>query len=266
MLFRSFVRPRFVTAAMREGEVVQEFPTETIREQICSPSALNKIQTMLSMVVSDGLGKKAGNPTFPVAGKTGTAQISQGAGGYKSGITHYLISFCGYFPANNPKYSCIVAIQKSGLPASGGGQCGPVFSEISQAIMAKATNSIQYAEAAVDTVNHKLPLVKKGKLSSADYVLGELNVARTTKEKVSSNDMWGVANIEQGQVHLNRIEVAENLVPNVVGMGAKDALYLLESRGLKVRLNGVGKVVSQSVSSGQKISKGATVMLTLRHV
>ena len=107
------MRPRFVSKVMKNGETIMEFPPEVMRQQIAKEKSIKELQTILEQVVSVGLGKKAGSPNFKVAGKTGTAQISKGAGGYKSGGTSYLISFAGYFPADAPRYSCIVCIQKS---------------------------------------------------------------------------------------------------------------------------------------------------------
>lgn len=132
------MRPRFVTKVVKDGETIMEFPPEVLHEHIAKEQSIKKMQTILEQVVSIGLGKKAGSPNFLVAGKTGTAQMSKGAGGYKSGGVNYLLSFAGYFPADNPRYSCIVCIQKSGLPASGGGMSGKVFHEISEGIMAQS--------------------------------------------------------------------------------------------------------------------------------
>ena len=102
------MRPRFVKKVTKNGEIVKNFEPEVLKEKICKEKTLKEMQTILEHVVSQGLGKKAGSKSFKVAGKTGTAQVSQGAGGYKTGVTHYLLSFCGYFPADNPMYSCIV--------------------------------------------------------------------------------------------------------------------------------------------------------------
>ena len=131
------MRPRFVKEVVKNGQVLMDFPPEAVKghEQICKTKTLKEIQTILEHVVSQGLGKKAGSSSFKVAGKTGTAQMSKGAAGYKSGTTDYLLSFAGYFPADAPRYSCIVCIQKSGLPASGGGMSGVVFHHIAEGIM-----------------------------------------------------------------------------------------------------------------------------------
>lgn len=105
------VKPKFVKAIARDGDIVEEFETEVVNPKICSDTTLMYIREILKKVVSEGLAKQAGSKQFSVSGKTGTAQISQGKAGYKSGKTKYLVSFCGYFPSENPKYSCIVSIE-----------------------------------------------------------------------------------------------------------------------------------------------------------
>lgn len=136
------------------------------------------MQTILEHVVSQGLGKKAGSKMFKVAGKTGTAQVSKGAAGYKSGVVDYWLSFAGYFPADNPKYSCIVCIQKSGLPASGGGMSGVVFHHIAEGVMAR--NLKLSVDDACDTNSVVIPDVKSGNIAAADFVLGRLGVRKTS--------------------------------------------------------------------------------------
>ena len=129
--------PRFVKKVMKNGEVIAEYAPQVIKEQIAKPQTVKTMQTVLEHVVSQGLGRKAGSKKFKVAGKTGTAQISQGAGGYKRGRVSYLLSFAGFFPADAPRYSCIVTIKKTGLPASGGGMSGVVFHNIAEGLMAR---------------------------------------------------------------------------------------------------------------------------------
>ena len=147
------VKPRFVKEIQKDGITVKEFPVEVVKEQICSPHTLRDIRTILEMVVNHpkGLGRRAGCKQFKVSGKTGTAQVADEKGSYHNGLARYMVSFCGYFPSEAPKYSCIVCIKKSGLPASGGGQCGPVFSEIAQAVMAKGV--FRPAESAADSTS-----------------------------------------------------------------------------------------------------------------
>lgn len=259
------MRPRFVKRIVKDGETVMDFPPEVLISQICKPSTLEKIQVILEHVVSQGLGKKAGSPLFKVAGKTGTAQISQGVGGYKNGTMNYLLSFAGYFPADNPRYSCIVCIQKSGLPASGGGMCGPVFSRIAEGIMAE---SLKYdVHDARDASSVMVPDVKSGNLLAADYVLTHLGIKTGNGwggSYATGNPIWGKAERRQSDVILKKEPIYnKRYVPDVQGMGARDAVFMMESRGLRVKLNGRGHVVEQSMPAGQLIRKGSICELRL---
>ena len=253
------VRPKFVRALLRDGEVIQEYPTEVINPKICSDSTLSQIRVILRRVVSHGLAKPAGNPEFSVSGKTGTAQISKGKGGYKSGRVNYLVSFCGYFPSEAPKYSCIVSIQKPGLPASGGLMAGGVFGKIAKQVFAQ---DLRFdLSAAVDSTSCPIPDVKAGELEDTREVLAALDIP---VEAEDTPDAWGVQQPDTTAVVLHEREPKPGLMPNVVGMGAKDAVYLLENAGLKVHLSGIGRVRRQSLPPGSRIVRGRTVALTLK--
>ena len=253
------VRPKFVRALLRDGEVIQEYPTEVINPKICSDSTLSQIRVILRRVVSHGLAKPAGNPEFSVSGKTGTAQISKGKEGYKSGRVNYLVSFCGYFPSEAPKYSCIVSIQKPGLPASGGLMAGSVFGKIAKQVFAQ---DLRFdLSAAVDSTSCPIPDVKAGELEDTREVLAALDIPVETE---GTPDAWGVQQPDTTAVVLHEREPKPGLMPNVVGMGAKDAVYLLENAGLKVHLSGIGRVRRQSLPPGSRIVRGRTVALTLK--
>lgn len=260
------VAPRFVKEVVVDGVVKQEFPVRVIKEQIAKPSTVRTIQTILRHVVSQGLGKKAGSQSFQVSGKTGTAQISQGAGGYKSGTVHYLLSFAGYFPSDNPRYSCIVCIQKSGLPASGGGMSGVVFHHISEGIMAQSLKlSVVDAK---DSTSVLLPEVKNGNLLAADYVLTKLGIRTDNGWNgiyAEGNPVWGTSHLTKQGIEMEKVKhYGKSHVPDVKGMGARDAVFMLESRGLKVIINGRGKVVEQSLAPGHFIKHGETCMLRMK--
>ena len=235
------MRPRFVKKVVKNGETIKEFEPQVIKERIARPEALKTLQTILEHVVSQGLGRKAGSQLFKVAGKTGTAQVSQGKSGYKSGVVQYWLSFAGYFPADNPRYSCIVCIKKSGLPASGGGMSGVVFHHIAEGVMAR------HLKLSVDDAHDEnslvIPDVKNGDATTANYILGKLGVDKRVNH---SSKVYG-----------------ENVAPDVIGMGAKDAVYQMESRGLKVRVQGRGKVKSQSYPAGKAIVKGSECVLVM---
>ena len=212
------VRPRFVKAEMENGRVVREFPVEVIKEKICSPHTLRDIQMILERVVSKGLGKKAGNKRFKVSGKTGTAQVAEN-GSYASHA--YMVSFCGYFPSDAPKYSCIVCIHKRGLPASGGGQCGPVFSEISQMVMNQG-------------------------------------VYRDPREAADSTSIFTPT------LCRDTVSIKNGIVPDLSGMGARDAVNALRKAGMNARLRGTGAVYEQSLPAGTRVSKGKTITINLK--
>ena len=255
------VKPKFVKSIVKDGEVVEEIPTEVLNPAIASPKTIEQIQTILEKVVSIGLGKPAGSKQFHVSGKTGTAQVSQGKGGYKSGRMQYLVSFCGYFPSEEPKYSCIVAIQKSGLPASGGLMAGSVFSKIAERVYAKHL-ALDLKEAK-DSTSILIPDVKNGDIAAAYYVLDAIDVQTTGFDEDSEKPVWGNASHNPNNVILSQKEINDMKVPNVVGMGAKDAVYLLESMGLRVQITGIGKVKSQSIPAGNTLHKGRTIQLRL---
>lgn len=256
------VRPKLVKAALSDGEVVHSYPTEVIRPKICSDRTLSQIREILAKVVSQGLAKPAGSKQFAVAGKTGTAQISQGAGGYKTGRTRYLVSFCGYFPAEAPRYSMIVSIQKPGLPASGGLMAGSVFSRIAERVYARRLYS--ELDAAIDSTACPIPDVKRGDLMEAQRVLDELDVPN---RGVRRGNHWGSYTPEEdGKLAAQADEqqpASGGTVPRVVGMGAKDALYLLQRQGLTVSLQGVGSVKRQSVPPGSTARRGQRIELLL---
>ena len=255
------VKPKFVESIVKDGQIVEEIPTEVLNPAIASPKTIEQIQTILEKVVSIGLGKPAGSKQFHVSGKTGTAQVSQGACGYKSGKMRYLVSFCGYFPSEAPKYSCIVAIQKSGLPASGGLMAGSVFSKIAERVYAK--HLAQDLLEARDSTSVLIPDVKNGDIAAAHYVLDAIDVQATGFDDDSDKPVWGNVSHNPENVILSKKDIADKKVPNVIGMGAKDAVYLLENLGLKVHITGMGKVRSQSIPAGNTIYKGKTIQLRL---
>jgi cell division protein FtsI (penicillin-binding protein 3) len=234
------MRPRFVKELVKDGETIREFPPEVVKEQIARPEAIATMQTILEHVVSQGLGRKAGSRSFKVAGKTGTAQIADEHGGYHSGTTRYWLSFAGYFPADRPRYSCIVCLRKSGLPASGGGMSGVVFHHIAEGVMAQ--NLKRLVDDSRDTTSVYVAEVKGGDVAASNYVLDRLNIKGTP---------------------VTQTKVQKHLMPDVKGMGARDAVYLLESCGLKVKLTGRGKVKSQSLLAGKAITAGMTCELRL---
>ncbi|MBO7267289.1 MAG: transpeptidase family protein [Bacteroidaceae bacterium] len=261
-----FMKPRLVKAILEDGHVVEEFKPEVLIDKIASKQALDDITKMLTMVVNEptGLGRQAGSEEFLVAGKTGTAQIA--SGGQLKGGGHQL-SFCGFFPADAPKYTCIVSIQTRGGLISGGGVAGVVFGDIAKRVMAR--DARRDISELVDSTAIYTPEVLRGNIADARYVLDALDIrhewdASQTYRK--GKTVWGKAESIDNQVQLTEVAFTptEGKVPNVKGLGAKDAVYMLEACGLRVQLSGIGKVYTQSIPHGSAVKKGQTIYLKLK--
>lgn len=261
------VRPMFVKDILKNGKSAKRYNTEVIIPQICSERTLKIMQNMLYNVVNykdtspekrDGTGKPAKSEVVTIAGKTGTALIASG-GGYRT--AGHSVSFCGYFPYEKPEYSCIVVITRPrvGLP-SGGLMAGTVVKDIAEKIHANCT-IFDMNKMPEDSLKVLYPSVKNGDYAALRNVVKELKI-KTNTENVKSQ--YVIANDNDKGVTLKELPLIENLVPNVVGMGAKDAVFALENCGLRVSLSGQGKVVSQSIKNGTKVVPGQTVALVLR--
>lgn len=260
------VAPRLVTKVTKEGNVVEKFPVKVVNDKICKESTLRTIRYLLERVVEGGTGAPAGSDRFKSAGKTGTAQISQGAAGYKAGGTTHMVSFCGYFPADRPLYSCIVSIRTSagsGMAASGGTMAGTVFKEISEKIM--FMHSRKDIDVAQDTLHDRMPKILNGNLKSASIVLHGLGMSKSDHIAYVDNpdSIFGKVVQDGARYSSDRYSLKRGYLPDVVGLGAQDALYILEKSGYKVEMTGVGKVVLQEPHGKQNIHTGSTVRIKL---
>ena len=254
------VRPMFTKEILSDGEVIKSFSTEVLNPAICSEKTLAQIKSMLLGVVEKGTGKVVHSDIVSIAGKTGTAQISQGAAGYKAAGKSHQVSFCGYFPADKPLYSCIVVIRRPriGYP-SGGTMSGGVFKSIAEKIFA-ATTSHDLGKMPMDSAAVKVPYAKGGDLRALENILKKFGINAGTD---SVDSPWVLTGVKETGVGLKNMSVKKGLVPNVIGMGAKDAVYLLENQGLRVSLSGMGRVKSQSIPSGSHAVKGQTIAIVL---
>ncbi|MDD4776941.1 MAG: penicillin-binding protein [Fermentimonas sp.] len=250
-MIKPFIAKRFV----ENGKVVKEFEAEVINPKICKESTLEEIQKMLTGVVENGTAKVVASDYFSIAGKTGTAQIA-GGGAYSG----YYVSFSGYFPAEEPMYTIFVGLRKpKGVP-SGGGMAGMVFKNIAeQTYLRKVRLSVE--DCKVDSTLQKLPDIKHGNWDKNKFVLNELNLP---VDENSSDSDWVKIKLDSIKYQPEELALNGSLIPDVRGMGARDAVYLLEKSGLRVNLNGSGKVMSQSFRPGQNLVKGTTITLTLR--
>ena len=254
------VRPMFTKEIMENGKTVQTFDTEVVKESICSDKTLKEIQEMLLGVVENGTGKAVHSDVVRIAGKTGTAQIASG-GVYRT--SGHSVAFCGYFPADEPKYSCIVVIRRprNGYP-SGGTMSGGVVKAIAEKIYASHMPfNLNDIDPDSTAVLHPHP--KSGDRQALENVLDELDI--DLQNEADDSD-WVSTSLDTltHRLATHAIPIREGLVPNVVGMGAKDAVFLMEQAGLQVSLTGIGRVTRQSLNPGQRISRGQTVLLTLK--
>ncbi|MDR0575839.1 MAG: transpeptidase family protein [Tannerella sp.] len=262
------VRPMFVKDILKNGRTVKHFEPKVVISGICSDRTLKIIQDMLYNVVNykdpsperrDGIGAPARSDVITIAGKTGTAQIASG-GMYRT--AGHNVSFCGYFPYEKPLYTCIVAISRprAGLP-SGGSMCGTVVKDIAEKIYASCT-VFDINKVSDDSLKVVYPTIKNGDYLALKNVTKELKIKTNAINRIKSQ--YVVANENDKEIVLKEIPLADNLVPNVMGMGAKDAVFALENCGLRVSLSGQGKVISQSVKNGVRVVPGQTVILTLK--
>ncbi|ESU23305.1 cell division protein, penicillin-binding protein [Flavobacterium enshiense DK69] len=216
------VKPQFVREIKEWNKTIKKFDKQVINPKICSDDALAKIKAVLENVVKKGTGSKLYSKDFSMAGKTGTAQMNYHKGDDKM---YYASSFVGFFPADEPKYSCVVVVHKPNVAAGyyGADVAGPVFKRIAQKIFTDvpSTNEIK-------TLNVKIKHQEKN--------YGE---------------------------YYNKEQKKENIVPNVKGMAGMDAIALLENFGMKVKVIGVGKVKQQSIQPGQRFNKNQIITIQL---
>jgi cell division protein FtsI (penicillin-binding protein 3) len=254
------MKPRFVTAIMRNGRVIKRYGPDVIINSIASRSTIKKARKMMEGVVEHGTATNLRNSSYRIAGKTGTAQIARGKTGYRSGSgISYQASFVGYFPAENPLYSCIVVVNAPSNGVYYGNQvAGSVFREISDKIYATNFFSDYNAEAEGKT-GSTAPEAGNGYREDINTVLNELDV----RYKKTANDDW-VATRERGDtIKLVGLTVTRGHVPDVRGMSLRDAVFLLENYGYRVKYNGKGKVLRQSPEHGARYFEGQIVSLEL---
>jgi cell division protein FtsI (penicillin-binding protein 3) len=259
------VAPILVKEIRRLGNTVEQFQARTISEKVCSDATLGKMRSLLEGVVTEGTGKSLFKGSlFPVAGKTGTAQIANGKIGYgntgEGESKTYQASFCGYFPANHPKYSMIVVINHpTGGVYLAALVAGPVFKEIADKVYASDLQ-INHPTPVHYVGNTTMPVIKKGNSKATKQVYAQLGI----------KPLYASANVPANGIDTsNGIPYDETgyktgVVPPVVGMGLSDALFLMGNAGYKVTVRGSGSVANQSIAGGSIAPKGSKVIITLQ--
>lgn len=254
------MKPRFVIAITRNGTVIRRFNPDVIVNSIASGSTIRKAKKMMEGVVEHGTATNLRNANYKIAGKTGTAQIAKGNRGYDSGSgISYQASFVGYFPAENPLYSCIVVVNAPSNGVYYGNQvAGSVFREISDKIY--ATNFYRdYRGPKGERTALQAPEAGNGFRQDINKVLGELDV-RVHK---SAKDEWIKTRESGDTITYTGVKISKGLVPDVRGMSLRDAMYLLENSGYRVRFSGKGKVLRQSPEHGERYFEGQVVSLEM---
>ena len=256
------MRPYLVSSLKEEGVVLKEVEPKVIDSKICSSSTLVQLQECLEGVCSEGTGKELfKNSVYKVAGKTGTALVANGKRGYADHI--YQSSFAGYFPAEDPQYTCIVVIMNrpNALVFYGAAVAGPVFKEIADRLYVSYVRQKNY-------INTKLKKEDSdyfsytGEKNDVRYVLKSMGMQY--KDSTNFMDEWINVSNNKGVVGFIAKKVMKNTMPQLKGMGLKDAVFICENNiGLKVNIKGKGKVVDQSIVAGQSVSQGQIINIAL---
>jgi cell division protein FtsI (penicillin-binding protein 3) len=254
------MRPRFAQEIKKENSIIESFEPEVIHEDFCSPKTIAMAKKMMEGVMEKGgtADYVFAKSSYKAAGKTGTAWLNEG-GGYQH--RRYRASFVGYFPADQPKYSCIVIVNNPEGAYYGSSVAAPVFKELSDKI---CSTELEFHQPVLESdtllVEEKMvPASKNGSKKQLQTVFKGLNIL---VEGVSTTD-WVSTTSSEEKVTVGTVKVDPGKVPNVKGMGLRDALHILENQGMKVQVFGVGKVVSQSVVPGALINQNKYITIHL---
>ena len=250
-----FLKPQFVKYIKNGSQIQKEFTPKILNSSICSKATLEDLQEMLERVVERGTAKNIKARGFKIAGKTGTSKIAIGSKGYGN---QYPASFCGYFPSQNPIYSCIVVVQGPTKNIFGSVVSGSVFKEIADKVYAQEfhkENSIKN-----DSNNH-FPYSRNG--DKVAFLVASESMGIPVLDQSNSTSKLITTMTGNKAIKIFNKKIQKGLVPDVVGMGLIDAVYVLEKLGLLVQPVGSGIVRKQSVKAGYRINKGQKIILQL---
>lgn len=252
-----YIAPIFVKEIRRLGNPVEQFEARVIKDKICSEATLGKIKKMLEGVVTEGSGKNiVYNPLYQIAGKTGTAQVADANRGYK-GKRQYQASFVGYFPAEKPKYSMIVVINDPKGAYYGALVSGPVFREVADRVYASDMDLNPSPTVRVAN-NAASPKAKTGQQKATQEVYAKLGLKPLNAKNIDADN-----DSSEDFSAIKEASTKKGAVPSTVGMGLRDALFIMGNAGYKIAVIGSGTVVRQSVGPGSIIPKGSKIVLEL---
>ena len=250
------VKPMIIKRIMKADKEVEEFNTTVLNKKVCSAATLVKIKKLLEGVVEVGTASNINDADYKIAGKTGTAQTLKN-GKYQK---QYMTSFAGYFPADAPEYSIIVVIENPrGVYQYGSSVAAPVFKEISDQVYAKNIDMHLALARDFKTEYGVFPVIQAGNQNDLQMICNELGVSNHARVDAS----WVRARINDNAIDWRENSVKPGLTPNVLGMTLRDALFVLESCGYKVNITGEGRVKSQSILPGVRVSKGDKISIEL---
>ncbi len=256
------MKPHIVKEIRAFGKLERAFEPDIINRNLIKPQTVKYAQQLLLSVVegSKGSARSIRTDQYKIAGKTGTSIMNYGAYRRRKAEKKYRVSFAGYFPAEKPVYSCIVVITNPRNNIYGGTVAAPVFREIADKCYSKI---LDVHEPINDTArvyaSAKMPDFQIGYKSDFELVMNDLKMPY----RDNSNTLWSVSRVEQDSLILKTRVFQDNMVPNVVGMGLRDALYLMENKKLRVQVVGSGKVKSQSIKPGTSVGRVQSVKLVL---
>ncbi|GGF21263.1 penicillin-binding protein [Echinicola rosea] len=253
------VKPMIVERIQRGNSIEEEYETEVIRRSIASDETIGQLQELLEGVVARGTARNISDSDYKIAGKTGTAQKLVN-GRY---TRKYYTSFAGYFPADDPKYSMIIVIDSpKGFNAYGGDVSAPVFKEIADKIFAQDLELNKEKETASPNKrkgDEVFPYIQAGKVDELQMICNRFGLSN----HYNGDEQWVQSSLVNHSISWKSNKVEAPVVPDVSGMTLRDALYVLENKGLKVNYSGSGRVKSQSIHAGSNVPKGGSIRIVL---
>ena len=256
------MQPMIVRRVQEDDDPIEEFEPVLMREKICSDSTLMLLNTLLQGVVERGTARTISSKEYKIAGKTSTSQKFR-TGRY---IQSYHTSFAGYFPAENPKYSCIVVIDNPrGKNQSGGDAAAPAFRKIADKIFALDLEMHPQSKVfQMTAATQKFPQNPNGHAQDLATIFNGLSFLPNIDANYDAIGMSKASLNTDNSISWTQIDIKKNIVPNVIGMSLRDALPILENVGLKVGFSGNGKVRKQSLRPNTGFQRGRKINLELK--
>jgi cell division protein FtsI (penicillin-binding protein 3) len=253
----NYVKPRFIEAIKDKRNLIEKVEPE-LGKRVCSEETISKVKLALEGVVEHGTAMNLKNNYIKIAGKTGTSKIYKKKTGFKH--KSYQASFVGYFPSDDPKYSCMVVVNAPSDVYYGNMVAGPIFEDVAAKVYATSIEIHNELDTLETRYATRIPYSKNGYTEDLVEIMNHLNLPFTNQ---TDGSVWAITQTSEDKVDIKKRGINPHQVPNVKGMTLRDALYILENEGLQVEFAGVGVVANQSIQPGSKFNKGTTIKLTL---